>query len=307
MTPRSHRHPYASPDGLPVVRPGADCNEPRCVPLRSKRFVRVVTRTGRLAVLTLPLLMGACEQARALMPKSDEAPARYALERDDQGRVIRLDTVTGEMAVITQEESRVSTPARADRPRAAASARAVADASQFEERVAEDAVVEPVNARPALRVAPGVAPSVSAPPRAPVLTIGTRVTIVRPSPVYLSADDTRTPLEVLASGAVGRVMRTEGEWYLIEFQSPRWGRRVGYLKSTMVESGQQPLDLSVPESRLRPMDLSITNTALEPMDLSIPDSRPSPNTSPTNPKLEPQDLSIRDPLEPTDLSIRDPQ
>jgi hypothetical protein len=101
------------------------------------------------------------------------------------------------------------------------------------------------------------------------------VTIIRPSPVYLTASENRTPLEVLASGTVGTVLRTEGQWYFIAFQSPRWGRRVGFLKSTAVDYRQQPLDLSVPDpTALEPLDLSVPDTTgLEPLDLSVPDAK----------------------------------
>jgi hypothetical protein len=80
-------------------------------------------------------------------------------------------------------------------------------------------------------------------------------------------------LEVLRPGTVGRVLDTEGEWYLIEFESQQWGRRVGYVKSTAVDFGQQPMDLSVPSGSLTPMDLSVPEPSLAPMDLSVPDAR----------------------------------
>jgi hypothetical protein len=87
----------------------------------------------------------------------------------------------------------------------------------------------------------------------------------------MTTNEKQTPLEVLASGAVARVLKTEGDWYLIEFEGARWGRRVGYLKSTAIDLGQQPMDLSVPEPELRPMDLSVPDSQqLEPMDLSVP-------------------------------------
>jgi hypothetical protein len=268
----------------------------------------VIIRSVQLVALTAPLLLGGCEQVRGLAPRGGDASARYALERDGQGRVVRLDTVTGEVTVITSKEVSSAKPSQgARRPQSEEPRRVSTPSTVSQPYVRENTPVEDVGIMPHSGVALSTAPALSVPPPTPFLAAGTRVTIVRPSPVFLTADETRTPLEVLGSGAVGRVMRNEGDWYLIEFQSPRWGRRVGYLKSTVVAPGQHAIDLSVPEARLRPMDLSIKDVKLEPMDLSIKDSTLVPlDLSIKDPTLVPKDPSIRDPLEPTDLSVKDP-
>ena len=106
----------------------------------------------------------------------------------------------------------------------------------------------------------------------PPLAAGTRVRITQPSPVFLSAKENQTPLEVLSSGMVVSVIRTEGEWYFIQFESPRWGRRVGFVKSTAVDHDRQPMDLSVPEAVV-PLDLSVPDSTLTPLNLSVPEAR----------------------------------
>lgn len=87
------------------------------------------------------------------------------------------------------------------------------------------------------------------------------------APIYVSPDTTHTPLRVAASGTVLRVLvgpnQAPDGWYRVQFEDPRWGRRVGFVEVRFV--------------RARPADYS----HLEPLDLSVRDDAPAlPNTAP---------------------------
>jgi len=256
------------------------------LPLLSRALTAVATkrhtlpvpmqRACRYAIVVFPVLLAACDQMRGLVPKSDDTEARFQLERDDQGRMVRLDKVTGEVTIVKGEALSAAIPSREA-------------ARTGIERPAVRAVPETVPIVPAPRevderIPPGISESALIPSGAPVGTLpasvpaatphlaaGARVTLIRPSPVFLTARENQTPLEVLGHGAAAKVLRTEGEWYFIEFQSPRWGRRVGFLKSAAVDHGEQPMDLSVSEPPLGPVDLSVPDPALTPLDLSVPE------------------------------------
>jgi len=84
----------------------------------------------------------------------------------------------------------------------------------------------------------------------------------------VTAQKRPTPLLVVSNGSGFRFLGVEGEWYRVEFNDPRWGKRVGF-----VENKHAIVSTEAPE--------------MEPVDLSIHDSKPE--------KLEPTDLSIREP------------
>jgi hypothetical protein len=116
------------------------------------------------------------------------------------------------------------------------------------------------------------------------LPVGSRITITNPSPVFLLPDGNRTPLTVLAAGSVAKVLGTEGEWYHIEFDDPRWGKRVAYVatKGAGGDVGGQPVNVSVnapkqaavgPTDPHHPADLSVRKAKtneMKPVDVSIP-------------------------------------
>ena len=209
---------------------------------------------------------------RGLSSRTEDKDARNDLQRDDQGRIVRLDKVTGEVTIVKGEALSGATPAKEtarpsfERP-ALRSLPIVSLQREDEERIpsgiSERALI-PTDVS-------AVSVPASVPPVTPLLAAGARVFLVRPSAVFLTARENQTPLEVLGPGTVGRVLRTEGEWDFIEFQSPRWGRRVGFLKATAVDHREQPMDLSVSEATLGPIDLSVPDSALTPQDLSVPE------------------------------------
>jgi hypothetical protein len=65
------------------------------------------------------------------------------------------------------------------------------------------------------------------------------------APVFVLPDATRTPLRVLAPGTRLRVLREQGDWLRVEFEDPRWGRRVGYIE-------RKNIDMSGPEAEPAP-------------------------------------------------------
>lgn len=48
--------------------------------------------------------------------------------------------------------------------------------------------------------------------------------------VFVAPDGRREPLRILRAGTQVQVMREEGDWLLVQFDDPRWGRRTGYIR-----------------------------------------------------------------------------
>jgi hypothetical protein len=89
------------------------------------------------------------------------------------------------------------------------------------------------------RTAPtGPRPPVNAPPAAPgtmPATVGTAAFTIAATPVYIRAEETRTPLKTLPRGTSIRVLEEAGDWLRIEFQDSQWGRRVGFVQRKNVQ------------------------------------------------------------------------
>ena len=60
-----------------------------------------------------------------------------------------------------------------------------------------------------------------------------RVTVA--APIFLYPDPNRTPLRVADAGLAVVIIKTEGDWYLVEFQDPEYGRRQGYIERRFVD------------------------------------------------------------------------
>jgi hypothetical protein len=66
------------------------------------------------------------------------------------------------------------------------------------------------------------------------------------APLFVGKDDTRTPLRVAKAESRLKVLQDDGEWVLVEFEDPQWGRRQGYVRANLVErEAQVPVDVSV--------------------------------------------------------------
>ena len=72
------------------------------------------------------------------------------------------------------------------------------------------------------------------------------------APIFVKPDPTRTPLRLAEKGTNLNVLTSEGEWYLVEWDDSRWGRRVGYIEkrhvNALVAAPQQSVDSRVAES-----------------------------------------------------------
>jgi len=62
-----------------------------------------------------------------------------------------------------------------------------------------------------------------------------QATVTVAAPIYLYPDRNRTPLRVADAGTAVVIIKTEGDWYLVEFQDPQYGRRQGYIERRFVE------------------------------------------------------------------------
>jgi hypothetical protein len=84
-----------------------------------------------------------------------------------------------------------------------------------------------------------------------------------------------TPLLIVSNRAAFRFRGVDGEWYRVEWDDPRWGKRVGFVEKqhaivTTETMAQQPVDLSIRADS--------TAEKSEPIDRSIrePDPLPPP-------------------------------
>jgi hypothetical protein len=69
------------------------------------------------------------------------------------------------------------------------------------------------------------------------------------APIFVAKDDRRAPLRVAKSDSRLRVVTDEGEWLLVEFEDPQFGRRHGYIQTRLVEpEASIPVDVSVREA-----------------------------------------------------------
>jgi hypothetical protein len=68
------------------------------------------------------------------------------------------------------------------------------------------------------------------------------------APLFVTKDETRTPLRVAKADSRLRLVTDEGEWLLVEFDDPQWGRRQGYVQRRLVTlEAMVPVDVSIRE------------------------------------------------------------
>lgn len=174
----------------------------------------------------------------AAEPSETTTRPRYQLEKDRQGRVIRLDTVTGAITVV--EPSSTSTAA-------SGSNRASGPAENTPPPQAGTDARGPAATPPVSVPSPPVPESATAerasapsPPQAvAALTTGTDVCLrqdvfrdavtLTSVPVYIQPRELHTPLTTLPSAVMVAAAERAGDWYLIRFDDRRWGPRVGYV------------------------------------------------------------------------------
>jgi len=83
------------------------------------------------------------------------------------------------------------------------------------------------------------------------------VTLIANAPVFVTPNESQTPLRVGKEGSALRLLQVEGDWYRVEFDDPQFGHRVGYVSKQYArlaafDAQSQPgLDLSLRESPAR--------------------------------------------------------
>jgi hypothetical protein len=82
-----------------------------------------------------------------------------------------------------------------------------------------------------------------------------KVIVTGRASVYVTPRARPEPLTQIEAGVVLSVLGTEGDWYLIEYLSPRWGERRGYIHRSDVQPVMRkpaPGSSSAPSNRLSP-------------------------------------------------------
>jgi hypothetical protein len=168
---------------------------------------------------------------------STSSESRYQLTKDRDGRVLRLDTVTGEVTVAapTPVTVRPTPPARADSPPA-----------ETRGNVAEPADTRslsgsiPASTSTAVTPEPRPTVEITAKPTGPALgtagidmcarqEIARQAVTLADAPVYVEPRVTQAPITTLASAVLVAVAERSGDWVLLRFNDARWGPRAGYV------------------------------------------------------------------------------
>ena len=208
---------------------------------------RTRQRVAARFVASLLLLAGATVSPACstdtTQPPNDQG--KFELRQDSQGRIVRLNRITGEMAVIQGNQV---IPASESSKAKARSATRTARSPKPEPTPADQPIAAAERARP-----------------------GETVTTSSEAPIYV-VPGYQTPLRVVAAGSVLRVVARRDDWYQVEFKDPQWGRRVGFVAVASTKAGSTAGGLSAPVDLSGPIDLSVPELKphqLEPMDLSL--------------------------------------
>ena len=160
--------------------------------------------------------------------------SRYQLTKDKNGRVLRLDTVTGEVTVAEPA------PAPQTRQREASAAATLAKVSEPTANLVDEVAASepprplpiPADPAPAEELRPSVA-IVAAPARAENDVCAREdfiryVATLADVPVYIEPRPMEKPLSTFTSGVLLMVIERSSDWVLVRFQDLRFGPRVGY-------------------------------------------------------------------------------
>lgn len=207
--------------------------------------------------------------------------SRYELKEDNQGRLFRLDRVTGEV-VLLQEAIRQSRSRTIDvqpsAPRIAGRAPRVPVPTVVENPQAPVIAQEPVG-------------NVDQGQQAPVTAIGlcgrtqvarTGVTLAD-APVFAAPENLLTPLTTLVSGVLVPIAEQSGDWLLIRFEDLRWGSRAGYVHCSNLRGLTAT---STPDTPPQPEPVPGGVGANSPPQSSVPpQAAPQPTTAPPGQSL----------------------
>jgi hypothetical protein len=193
---------------------------------------------------------GLAPQATGTVPQTSETAtrqSRYQLQKDREGRVIRLDTVTGEVTIVRPPSAQApSQPTRNDRPLEGLSlSQADNDAGA---RAGDRSAPSP---SPPTAASEGQEPPLSAPHTPVTPAAGADVCLrsdafreavtLADVPVYVEPRRLQTPVTTLASAVMVTVAERAGDWYLVRFDDPRFGPRVGYAHCSSLRALDRPI------------------------------------------------------------------
>ena len=171
-------------------------------------------------------------QTGAQTPESTTARSRYQLEKDRQGRLIRLDTQTGAITVV-ESNSRTAPASRSTR----GDERADSTAST---RTADQPTPSPAAATLSEQISipqPQAATAAPSPTDACLRLDTFREAVTMANvPVYIQPRELQTPLTTLPSALMVAVSERTDDWYLVRFDDRRWGPRVGYVHCSGVRA-----------------------------------------------------------------------
>lgn len=179
-------------------------------------------RTGRRILAPIAAVLFSISLSACHLWDKTPAPAdsRYQLSKDSGGRLVRLDTVTGEVTIVEGGTIQAhQTPRRA----------------------------EPVTLKdeqPPATNAPVQTPAVPLPPTVvddpcPLITGPLRVGIIlTEARVFIRPRELQTPLATLANATRVSMLERSGEWVLVRFEDRRWGPRVGYVRCSAVRAAK---------------------------------------------------------------------
>jgi hypothetical protein len=209
------------------------------------------------SIVALTILVSGCSRIGSTPPQSNDS--RFELQRDTQGRLIRLDRVTGEMVLIDGTRLK-ALPADSNVKRPQTVSRRSEPSMDKTDRARSVPIATPT-------LAGGTTPLASVVLAAATASPGNTVALTAAAPVFLTPTSSQTPLRVLPAGSVVTVIAIEDRWYRVEFNDEQWGRRVGYV----AKASTTPT--SPTHNRSLPVDLSVRDpqppTQSEPIDLSI--------------------------------------
>jgi hypothetical protein len=189
----------------------------------------------------LPTL-GVLSQSSEPASQAAQTP-RYQLQKDRLGRVIRLDTVTGETSVVEP----AATPARPGSAASDESAKSTSLPSSSTEADASPSDPSDLPKPPSSIVASETEPT--PPPVEPTsgADVCSREDAFRDGvtladvPVYVEPRTLETPLTTLPSAVMVTVGEREGDWYLVRFEDARWGPRAGYVHCSGLRALERPV------------------------------------------------------------------
>lgn len=103
-------------------------------------------------------------------------------------------------------------------------------------------------------------------------------TVIANAPIYIAAAVSPVPLRVLEPGTPVNVLEQQGDWVMVQFDDPQWGRRTGWVQRSLLKFntvGTQPEEPS--KAMQAPPNPPVSPTPVAP---------PSPLTQSSFPEYE---------------------